>query len=98
MIYNQMRDISLGIGQRSQDIQVAFERRGAKGCGLNHVLLGEHFLRHSAVHRARPHQYIQSFRDLAELQIIARPAVSIFVAAEDSVGAAVPNASARYSK
>ena len=40
MVYNQMRDISLGIDQRSQDIQVAFECRGAKGCGLNHVLLG----------------------------------------------------------
>ena len=98
MIYNQMRDISLGIGQRSQDIQVTFECRGAKGCGLNHILLGEHFLRHSAVHRARPHQYIQSFRDLAELQIIARPAVSIERLRRRGVGAAVPNASARYSK
>ena len=45
----------IGIGQWAQDIQIALERRGTKGRGLDNVLLGEHLLRHRPFRRARPH-------------------------------------------
>ena len=55
VLQDKSRDIALGIGQRPQDVQIAFERRSAKGRGLDNVLLRKHLFRRGAIHRARPH-------------------------------------------
>ena len=53
--YDQPRNVALSIGKRALDIQVAVERRGSKGCGLDDVLLGEHLFRHRAFRHTRPY-------------------------------------------
>lgn len=77
MAYDQVRDISFGIGQGSQDIQIAVERRSAKGRGL---ITSSWASTSSATARSTvpaPANIYSRSETSRSCQIVPRPAVSI---------------------